>query len=89
MAKLLLLAAVVAGVVLLLKNYQRSLARQARPEDESGEIRGQSSAEDMVRCAHCNVHMPKGESFLSRGRYFCSDQHRLLGARGESSRDSR
>ncbi|MBI1396606.1 MAG: preprotein translocase subunit YajC [Betaproteobacteria bacterium] len=76
MAKLLLLVAVVAAVLLLVKNYQRSLERQ----QTEGEPRARKdSLEDMVRCAQCGVHLPRSESFLSRGRYFCSDEHRKLG----------
>ena len=38
--------------------------------------------EDMVRCAVCGVHLPRSESFTSRGKFFCSDEHRRLGAAG-------
>ncbi len=77
MAKLLLLIAVFAVVVLLLKNYQRSLSRQ---RDESQGAEGAPAAsEDMVRCAQCGVHLPRSEGFLSQGSYFCSDEHRRLG----------
>ncbi len=78
MAKLILLVAVFAVVVLLLKNYQRSLARQ-RSESEEGAVQPNPGGEDMVRCAQCGVHLPKGESFLSQGSFFCSDEHRRLG----------
>jgi len=77
MAKLLLLIAVFAVVVLLLKNYQRSLSRQ-RDESQGAES-APATSEDMVRCAQCGVHLPRSEGFLSQGRYFCSDEHRRLG----------
>ncbi len=77
MAKFLLLLAVIAGVVLLLKNYQRSLSRQQK--EEEGAETPRSSLEDMVRCAHCGVHLPKSESFLSQGAFYCTDEHRKLG----------
>ncbi len=77
MAKFLLLLAVIAGVVLLLKNYQRSLARQQK--EEEGADASRSSLEDMVRCAHCGVHLPKSEGFLSQGAFYCTDEHRKLG----------
>jgi uncharacterized protein len=35
-------------------------------------------AEDMVRCRHCGVHFPRGESYQSRGDYFCSEEHLRL-----------
>jgi uncharacterized protein len=33
----------------------------------------------MVRCTVCGVHLPRSESFTSRGKFFCSDEHRRLG----------
>jgi uncharacterized protein len=78
LAKLLLLVAVVAIVYVLLKNYKRAIARQqegAPPAKQAG-----TGGEDMVRCAHCGVHLPKSESFLSQGEHFCSDEHRKLGS---------
>lgn len=77
MAKFLLLVVVVAGVILLLKNYQRTIARQ---QEQDKAVAPVDKSEDMVQCARCGVHLPKSESFLSRGRYFCSDDHRKLGA---------
>ncbi len=76
MAKLLLLVAVAAIVYALLKNYKRAIARQQEGTPPAKPAGG----EDMVRCAHCGVHLPKSESFLSQGAHFCSDEHRKLGA---------
>jgi len=41
-------------------------------------------AEAMVRCAHCGLNVPVGESLTVSGRYYCSEEHRRLGA-GTSS----
>jgi len=66
MARLLILAAIVLVVYLLVRSFRKSaLSRQDR-----------KAAEDMVRCAHCGVHLPKGESVQSDGRYFCNAEHR-------------
>ncbi len=78
MAKLLLLVAVAAIVYVLLRNYQRAIARQqdeARPRKP-----GIDSNEDMVRCAQCGVHLPRSESLLSKGIHYCSEEHRKLGS---------
>ncbi|MFO1318385.1 MAG: PP0621 family protein [Burkholderiales bacterium] len=77
MAKFLLLVVVVAGVVLLLRNYQRTIARQ---QERDKAVAPADKAEDMIRCARCGVHLPKSESFLSRGQFYCSEEHRKLGA---------
>jgi uncharacterized protein len=30
----------------------------------------------MVRCAQCGVHLPKSESILVGGNFFCCAEHR-------------
>lgn len=35
-------------------------------------------AEDMVRCVHCGVNLPRSEALLSQGAFFCGDEHRRL-----------
>lgn len=65
MTRLLLIVAVIAVVFWLLKSYRKQTSR-----DES------QVAEDMVRCAQCGVHLPKGESVSADGRYFCCAAHR-------------
>ncbi len=66
MSRLLFLLAVIAVVYWLLKRYSKTSPRQ--DTDASGE--------DMVRCARCGVHLPKSESILSGGNYYCCDAHR-------------
>lgn len=34
------------------------------------------AAERMVKCAHCGVNQPVGESILANGHYYCSTDHR-------------
>lgn len=34
------------------------------------------SLEEMVRCAHCGVHLPRSESITSQSKFFCCDEHR-------------
>jgi uncharacterized protein len=29
-----------------------------------------------VRCAHCGIHLPKGESITVDQKHFCSEVHR-------------
>ncbi|MDR4125414.1 PP0621 family protein [Yanghanlia caeni] len=40
-----------------------------------------SDAESMVRCAHCGIHMPRSEAYLSDGRTWCGQEHARLGVR--------
>jgi uncharacterized protein len=32
-------------------------------------------SEDMVRCAHCGVHLPRSDSLMLRDEYFCCIEH--------------
>ena len=66
MSRLLFLLAVIVVVYLLLRSYRRQSPRQD-PLD---------SSEEMVRCAKCGVHLPKSESILAGGNFYCSDAHR-------------
>lgn len=65
MSRLLLIIAIVAVVYLLIRAYRKKTQQQ-----------DVTATEDMVRCAHCGVHLPKGESVQADGRYFCSAEHR-------------
>lgn len=68
MSRLLFLLAVAVVVYLLLKSFRRSASRQ------DGDV--SAPAEEMVRCAQCGVHLPKSESILAGGNFYCSDAHR-------------
>lgn len=73
MSKLLLLLGIGFVIYLMFKNYQRSLDR---PSDGTPTQRG---PEDMVKCAHCGVNMPRSEAILSQGQFFCTPEHQRLG----------
>lgn len=66
MSRLLLLIAIVAVVYWLFRSYRQSNVPQ----------KNNPAAEDMVRCAHCGVHLPKGESLVADGCSFCCAEHR-------------
>lgn len=67
MSRLLFFIVIAAVVYWLLKSYRKQLPRDP---DTSGQ------AEDMVRCVRCGVHLPKRESILAGGEYYCSEAHR-------------
>ncbi|MBL8328157.1 MAG: hypothetical protein JNJ71_04830 [Rubrivivax sp.] len=46
-----------------------------KPTARAGEV------QDMVACAHCGVHLPRGEALLEGDRAFCGEAHRRLGPR--------
>ena len=70
MSRLLLLLAIVVVVYLLIRSFRKKALEKNMPPQHA------TSAEDMVRCAHCGVHLPKGESVQAAGLFFCGAQHR-------------
>ncbi len=72
MAKILLIVVVFALVYFIVRGYTRALVRD-KTEDRS--VKGD---EDMVRCCHCGVHLPRSESLGSGDVNFCSEEHRRL-----------
>ena len=79
MAKIILLVLGLIFVYSILKSYRRGVDhRDAPPPARAGE--------DMVRCAQCGVHLPRSESFTTRGAFYCSAEHQRehLSRRGGS-----
>ena len=69
MLKWLLVIAVIAVVLLLMKSAARRGALPRQKPDET-------KVEDMVRCQVCGVNLPRSEAILSRGRFYCGEEHR-------------
>ena len=67
MSRLLFLAVIAAVVYWLLKSYRNQLPTD---EKQSGQ------AEDMVRCVHCGIHLPRSESISAGDTFYCSEAHR-------------
>jgi len=77
LAKFLLVVALAIVVYLLFRGPRRDASLQ--DSKRSSSPRRDTAPEDMVRCAVCGVHLPRSESFTSRGRFFCTDEHRRIG----------
>jgi len=70
--KILLL--IVIGFVVwgLIRAYQRSLSNSSTHS-------GKQTVEDMVKCAHCAVNLPRSEAIYSGGEFYCTPEHQKLG----------
>ncbi len=71
----------------LLRRALGSRKNADRPRDPAPKA-APVAVSDLVSCAHCGVHLPKGEAVPGGDaarpgdtRHFCSDEHRRLGPR--------
>jgi len=69
-SKLLLLLIAVVVVYFVLTGLARKRRQRSAPPP----------VEPMVACAHCGINVPRSEALEAAGRFFCSEQHRRLGA---------
>ena len=60
-------------VVALLVGYW--IAKRYRKRVDARDAAAPRGDENMVRCAQCGVHLPRSESLVTRGRYYCSAEH--------------
>ena len=72
MGRLLVLVLIVVLAVWLI----RRALRPAKPVQKSSSIEQQ----DLVSCARCGVHLPRGEARAAGGQLYCGDEHARLGA---------
>jgi uncharacterized protein len=76
-----LVALVIARISAHAQARKSQQARTARP---AGRPRGgmrNAPAEQMVRCAHCGIHLPRSEATLIGGHTWCSQEHAKLGVK--------
>lgn len=80
MLKYLIVFAVVALVVaLLIRRPRRSEDEAGAPPPQAPQASGQP--QEMVRCAHCQLHLPVADALVADGRHYCGEEHRRLGPR--------
>lgn len=65
MSRLILIIVIIAIVYLLLKSFRKQLPKEDEP----------SKTQDMVACAHCGINLPKSESVMENGKYYCCTAH--------------
>ncbi|MEK9952076.1 MAG: PP0621 family protein [Curvibacter sp.] len=69
---LLFLAIVLLGVWLWRSSRGNEHADRAAPPPDAG------GPQEMVRCAHCGVHLPHDDAVVGRIGRYCSPEHRQL-----------
>jgi uncharacterized protein len=74
MVRLIVLALLVVIAVWLIR---RALARGGREADRAAA----GAPHELVRCAHCGIHLPRAEARAAGATLYCSDEHARLGPR--------
>ncbi len=72
--KFLLLLAIALLVIWL----WRSGRHQASSSDQPDSPAAPPGPQEMVRCAHCGVHLPHGDAIVGRIGLYCSREHQQL-----------
>jgi uncharacterized protein len=75
---MLRLIVLVVLVVLAVWLIRRALARSNRRSEPP---RPGSSRGELVKCAHCGLHLPRAEARQTQGLLYCSEEHARLGRR--------
>jgi uncharacterized protein len=72
-----LIRLIVIGLIiwLLYRMFYR-LLNKPKPQNK---VKQQAPSRDMVRCAHCGIHIPRDEAIEHRGETYCSPEHRDAG----------
>ena len=70
MGRLLVLVLLVVAAVWLIR---RALRAPAQSSDAP------KKTEELVRCAHCGVHLPRAEARAAAGVLYCTEEHARLG----------
>jgi len=69
--KFLMIILLVLVCIWLWRNNRPQLPRSKKPTGTP------TGALDMVRCAHCSVHVPSTETIQGKKGLYCSEEHRL------------
>jgi uncharacterized protein len=73
---------IIAGLFLsrMLTHYA-ARKRQEKEQPKPSPKEEQISAEEMVQCKHCDIHLPRSEAFYEQGQAWCCKEHAKKGAK--------
>jgi len=79
MGRLILIAIAIAVVVWLLRRALTDPKNRAKQQPGRG-----GTLDELVRCAHCGLHLPRSEARSAGGQNYCSDEHAARGPRNHA-----
>jgi uncharacterized protein len=79
---LLIFLLVLVGIYWLRRQFKPPADRGGQGPADPGARPG-ASAERMVECAHCGLHIPESEALIGGGEPYCCEAHRREGPAGQ------
>ena len=79
MLKYLLWVIVIIAALFITRVVTHKKPFIARPRTDK--VPAPRGTEDMVRCAHCGIYLPRSEALMSNSHTWCSLEHAKLGPR--------
>jgi uncharacterized protein len=79
MGRLLTLILLVVVAVWLVRRALRDHARRSASQGEPRDASSAPSSQDLVRCAHCGLLLPRAEARGAAGEIYCGEEHARLG----------
>jgi uncharacterized protein len=83
MGRLIVLIVIVVAAVWLLRRALRAAQAKDEPAGQAGPKASQAelnASQELVRCAHCGLLLPRGEARMAAGAIYCGEEHARLGA---------
>jgi len=81
--KYLVVALVVIVVLWLMFGLQRRKSTPPAGGKPAAPGRRVGPPERMLTCAHCGMHLPRGDALIAAGQAYCSAEHRDAGPRDD------
>lgn len=72
---------VVLGLIVAWWLYSRVSRLRDGGSTAAGKASATPAVQDMVACAQCGLHLPRGDAVTDGKLHYCGDPHRLLGPR--------
>ena len=81
MAKFLIWAVIILAFLMVSRMLAHRNANQKIRKQHAASNPAAGPGESMVRCAHCQIYLPRSEAYMSQGKTWCSADHARLGLR--------
>ncbi len=83
MGKILFWVVVIVGVLFITRLLAHHAAKRQANADAPKKAKPESlgKPEEMVRCAHCGVHLPRSDALKQDEQFWCSTDHAKAGAK--------